>query len=120
MLVVGGQAPKAIRSVELYDFKSEKWNHVADMPSRRCRSGLSCLSAFQLFIVSFIIALRLSLRYQHSRVLIPSPAETVENGQFWKGNSIITVASDKEKGCCPEFSRWICRKNAQKIADGFS
>jgi len=41
MLVIGGQAPKAIRSVELYDLKSEKWSHVADMPSRRCRSGVS-------------------------------------------------------------------------------
>ena len=41
MLVIGGQAPKAIRSVELHDFKSEKWSHAADMPSRRCRSGLS-------------------------------------------------------------------------------
>jgi len=41
MLVIGGQAPKAIRSVELYDFKSEKWSHAADMPSRRCRSGLT-------------------------------------------------------------------------------
>jgi len=40
MLVIGGQAPKAIRSVELYDLKLEKWSHVADMPSRRCRSGL--------------------------------------------------------------------------------
>ena len=39
MLVVGGQAPKAIRSVELYDFKLDKWLHAADMPSRRCRSG---------------------------------------------------------------------------------
>jgi len=40
MLVVGGQAPKAIRSVELYDFKTDKWSHAADMPSRRCRSGM--------------------------------------------------------------------------------
>jgi len=43
MLVIGGQAPKAIRSVELFDFKIEKWTHVADMPSRRCRSGKLCL-----------------------------------------------------------------------------
>lgn len=39
LLVIGGQAPKAIRSVECYDFKDEKWSHVADMPSRRCRCG---------------------------------------------------------------------------------
>lgn len=37
MLVVGGQAPKAIRSVECYDFKEERWYQVAEMPSRRCR-----------------------------------------------------------------------------------
>ena len=28
LLVVGGQAPKAIRSVECYDFKEEKWYQV--------------------------------------------------------------------------------------------
>ena len=39
MLVVGGQAPKAIRSVEVYDFKEEKWSQAAEMPSRRCRAG---------------------------------------------------------------------------------
>lgn len=39
LLVIGGQAPKAIRSVECYDFKDEKWCNVADMPSRRCRCG---------------------------------------------------------------------------------
>ena len=44
MLVIGGQAPKAIRSVELYDFKLEKWSHAADMPSRRCRSGTTLFS----------------------------------------------------------------------------
>ncbi|KAG8592586.1 hypothetical protein GDO81_000552 [Engystomops pustulosus] len=40
MVVVGGQAPKAIRSVECYDFKEEQWHQVAELPSRRCRSGL--------------------------------------------------------------------------------
>ena len=39
LLVIGGQAPKAIRSVECFDFKEEKWAQVADMPSRRCRCG---------------------------------------------------------------------------------
>ncbi|XP_065332651.1 ring canal kelch homolog isoform X1 [Cloeon dipterum] len=43
MLVVGGQAPKAIRSVECYDFKEERWYQVAEMPSRRCRAGLSVI-----------------------------------------------------------------------------
>ncbi|XP_046405539.1 ring canal kelch homolog isoform X2 [Ischnura elegans] len=43
MLVIGGQAPKAIRSVECYDFKEERWYRVAEMPSRRCRAGVSVL-----------------------------------------------------------------------------
>ncbi|EFA08330.1 ring canal kelch homolog [Tribolium castaneum] len=43
LLVVGGQAPKAIRSVECYDFKEEKWYQVAEMPTRRCRAGLAVL-----------------------------------------------------------------------------
>ncbi|KAF4521714.1 hypothetical protein B566_EDAN012162 [Ephemera danica] len=43
LLVVGGQAPKAIRSVECYDFKEERWYQVAEMPSRRCRAGLSVI-----------------------------------------------------------------------------
>ncbi|XP_048459834.1 kelch-like protein 3 isoform X9 [Rhincodon typus] len=40
MIVVGGQAPKAIRSVECYDFKDDRWNQVAELPSRRCRAGV--------------------------------------------------------------------------------
>ncbi|XP_046990787.1 ring canal kelch homolog isoform X1 [Schistocerca americana] len=43
LLVVGGQAPKAIRSVECYDFKEERWYQVAEMPTRRCRAGLSMI-----------------------------------------------------------------------------
>ncbi|XP_054269165.1 ring canal kelch homolog isoform X2 [Macrosteles quadrilineatus] len=44
LLVVGGQAPKAIRSVECYDFSTETWSSVAEMPGRRCRAGLVVLS----------------------------------------------------------------------------
>uniref|UniRef100_A0A8B9GWF3 Kelch-like family member 2 n=1 Tax=Astyanax mexicanus TaxID=7994 RepID=A0A8B9GWF3_ASTMX len=45
MVVVGGQAPKAIRSVECYDFEEERWFQVAELPSRRCRAGtiLNCI-----------------------------------------------------------------------------
>ncbi|MCL4126264.1 UNVERIFIED_CONTAM: hypothetical protein GTU68_008791, partial [Idotea baltica] len=43
LLVVGGQAPKAIRSVECYDFKEERWFPVAEMPSRRCRCGIAVI-----------------------------------------------------------------------------
>lgn len=37
LLVAGGQAPKAIRSVECYDLREEKWYQAAEMPNRRCR-----------------------------------------------------------------------------------
>ncbi|KYM98569.1 Ring canal kelch like protein [Cyphomyrmex costatus] len=43
LLVVGGQAPKAIRSVECYDFKEERWYQVSELPTRRCRAGLCVL-----------------------------------------------------------------------------
>ncbi|KAF2897552.1 hypothetical protein ILUMI_08620 [Ignelater luminosus] len=45
LLVVGGQAPKAIRSVECYDFKEERWYQVAEMPTRRCRAGLAVINS---------------------------------------------------------------------------
>lgn len=41
LLVVGGQSPKAIRGVECYDFESERWCPLAEMPTRRCRAGLA-------------------------------------------------------------------------------
>ncbi len=37
LLVVGGQSPKAIRGVECYDFETERWCPLAEMPTRRCR-----------------------------------------------------------------------------------
>ncbi|XP_058814850.1 ring canal kelch homolog isoform X2 [Topomyia yanbarensis] len=43
LLVIGGQAPKAIRSVECYDLREERWYQVAEMPTRRCRAGLAVL-----------------------------------------------------------------------------
>jgi len=41
MLAIGGQAPKAIRSVESYDFKDDRWVHLSEMPGRRCRCGVA-------------------------------------------------------------------------------
>jgi len=58
MLVIGGQAPKAIRSVELHDFKSEKWSHAADMPSRRCRSGVTVVGGLVYAVGGFNGSLR--------------------------------------------------------------
>jgi kelch-like protein 2/3 len=43
LLVIGGQAPKAIRSVECYDLREEKWYQAAELPSRRCRAGVAVL-----------------------------------------------------------------------------
>lgn len=43
LLVIGGQAPKAIRSVEFYDLRAEQWFQAAEMPNRRCRAGLAVL-----------------------------------------------------------------------------
>lgn len=40
LLVVGGQAPKAIRSVESYDLRTERWVLMPEMPTRRCRAGV--------------------------------------------------------------------------------
>jgi kelch-like protein 2/3 len=42
MLVIGGQAPKAIRNVDMYDFQSETWSSLTELPQRRCRCGV-CL-----------------------------------------------------------------------------
>lgn len=52
MIVVGGQAPKAIRSVECYDFEEERWDQVAELPSRRCRAGKENFAA--TFFVSLM------------------------------------------------------------------
>lgn len=58
LLVIGGQAPKAIRSVECYDLKEEKWYQAAEMPSRRCRAGVAVLSGKVYAIGGFNGSLR--------------------------------------------------------------
>lgn len=50
LLVFGGQAPKAIKSVECYDFKEERWFQLAEMPLRRCRCGVAVING-QVFVV---------------------------------------------------------------------
>ena len=54
--MIGGQAPKAIRSMECYDFQEERWYQLAEMPSRRCRCGENFYS---LFIEILILVLYL-------------------------------------------------------------
>ncbi|KAG9330825.1 hypothetical protein JZ751_021949 [Albula glossodonta] len=58
MVVVGGQAPKAIRSVECYDFEEERWYQVAELPSRRCRAGVVYMGGIVYAIGGFNGSLR--------------------------------------------------------------
>ncbi|XP_013140757.1 PREDICTED: ring canal kelch homolog [Papilio polytes] len=44
LLVVGGQAPKAIRCVEALQLEAGRWRRAADLPSRRCRAGLAVVA----------------------------------------------------------------------------
>lgn len=41
LLVVGGQAPKAIRDVEAYHMECGRWRCAAELPTRRCRAGVA-------------------------------------------------------------------------------
>ncbi|XP_037876269.1 ring canal kelch homolog isoform X2 [Bombyx mori] len=43
LLVVGGQAPKAIRDVEAYHLECGRWRPCAELLTRRCRAGLAVL-----------------------------------------------------------------------------
>ncbi|KAF7228584.1 kelch-like protein 3 isoform X2 [Nothobranchius furzeri] len=58
MIVVGGQAPKAIRSVECYDFQEDRWYQVADLPSRRCRAGVVAMAGQVYAVGGFNSSLR--------------------------------------------------------------
>ena len=49
MLAIGGQAPKAVRSVECYSFKEDRWTHLSDMPVRRCRCGVAVVQVKDFF-----------------------------------------------------------------------
>ncbi|XP_019739597.1 kelch-like protein 3 isoform X1 [Hippocampus comes] len=58
MMVVGGQAPKAIRSVECYDIQEDRWYQVAELPSRRCRAGVVSLAGRVYAVGGFNSSLR--------------------------------------------------------------
>ena len=51
--MIGGQAPKAIRSVECYDFKDDRWFQLAEMPSRRCRCGMFVAQSSHVITIIF-------------------------------------------------------------------
>lgn len=50
LLVVGGQAPKAIRDVEAFHMECGRWRAAAELPTRRCRAGVACVGA-KLYVV---------------------------------------------------------------------
>jgi len=56
--VVGGQAPKAIRSVDALDVSSGAWRPLADLPMRRCRSGVCALNGLVYAVGGFNGSLR--------------------------------------------------------------
>lgn len=58
LLVIGGQAPKAIKSVECYDFKDDRWYQLAEMPSRRCRCGVAVVNGLVYAVGGFNGSLR--------------------------------------------------------------
>ncbi|KAI5631272.1 kelch motif domain-containing protein [Phthorimaea operculella] len=58
LLVVGGQAPKAIRDVEAYSLERARWRPAADLPTRRCRAGLARLDDHVFAIGGFNGTLR--------------------------------------------------------------
>ncbi|XP_023387705.1 kelch-like protein 3 isoform X2 [Pteropus medius] len=58
MIVVGGQAPKAIRSVECYDFEEDRWDQIAELPSRRCRAGVVFMAGHVYAVGGFNGSLR--------------------------------------------------------------
>ncbi|KJH50404.1 kelch repeat protein [Dictyocaulus viviparus] len=40
LMIVGGQAPKAISNVDTFDPDSQRWNSLAPLQQRRCRCGV--------------------------------------------------------------------------------
>ncbi|XP_046405767.1 ring canal kelch homolog [Ischnura elegans] len=58
LLVAGGQAPKAIRGVECFDFKEQRWYQVSEMPNRRCRAGLAAVAGKVFAVGGFNGSLR--------------------------------------------------------------
>lgn len=90
MIVVGGQAPKAIRSVECYDFEEERWDQIAELPSRRCRAGEQHHLSFRR--LPFLACLCLVLKVTHCSCFpkhlcitdtLPFPTYPISTYTFW-------------------------------------
>lgn len=84
LLVIGGQAPKAIRSVECYDLREEQWYQAAEMPSRRCRWVFSARSLFSIvrFVWQFF-PFRLVLVWLYSMIKC-TPLAALTDHCAWK------------------------------------
>lgn len=54
LLVIGGQAPKAIKECEFYNFDSESWYSLpSELPTRRCRMGVVVLDGIVYCVGGF-------------------------------------------------------------------
>lgn len=53
LLVVGGQAPKAVRDAEAFQLDDARWRAAAPLPSRRCRAGLAVVDHQVLAVGGF-------------------------------------------------------------------
>ena len=60
ILIVGGQAPKAIKSTEVYDVKSHTSVLGPDLTIRRCRCGVAVMNGFVYAVGGFDGAARVS------------------------------------------------------------
>lgn len=58
LLVAGGQAPKAVRAVEVYNPAESRWISGLDLPSRRCRAGMAEVDGLLYIVGGFNGTLR--------------------------------------------------------------
>ena len=59
LVIIGGQAPKAISHCEYYDFSIDRWVELSsNLPTRRCRAGLAVLNGIIYAIGGFDGAFR--------------------------------------------------------------
>ena len=73
LLVVGGQSPKAIRGVECYDFETERWSPVAEIPTGKARYPLLSISfliaqspfifVFQIFALEYLLLMDVCMQF---------------------------------------------------------
>lgn len=104
MIVVGGQAPKAIRSVERYDFEEDRWDQIAELPSRRCRAGeqptppsAACLFPARLSVTSATVPCSSDIYIRLSSS--PYPSCLISGCPFW-GQFLCLYAHEADPSIC--------------------